>query len=175
VAAAAFAAAGAMAQETDTDWIDWERLDAGEILYQSENLERGTAHIDLAIAIDADWESVWEIITACEVSPEYVPHVVECEVVASVPDEGYELFQQTVKPAFFLPKFDHVFRLDYDPPRGIKVHHVSGPIERLEGAWQLLERPNGTIALLHSMTVNPAFPVPRLFVRNTLERDLPPR
>jgi ribosome-associated toxin RatA of RatAB toxin-antitoxin module len=163
----------ATAQGVDDSWIDWDRLTAGEILVESSSTERGTATINLAIAIRADWRSVWDVITACEVSPEYVPHVISCRRIATDSDANAELFRQTVKPAFFLPKFDHVFRLDYSPPERIDVHHVSGPIERLEGSWRLMPRPNGTIALLHSMTVNPAFPVPRFFVRNTLERDLP--
>ena len=93
--------------------------------------------------------------------------------IESTANGASELFKQTVKPAFFLPRFDHVFELDYYPPDRVEVSHISGPIERLEGTWRLVNRPNGKIALLHSMTVNPAFPVPRFFVRNTLERDLP--
>lgn len=164
---------GAGAQAPDDDWIDWQRLDAGEILHQSASVDRGTATIRLAIRIAADREAIWELITACELSPEFVPHVRACSRIARIADGGAELFRQTVKPAFFLPTFDHVFRLDYFPPDRIEVSHVSGPIDRLEGEWRLLERPDGAIALLHTMTVNPGFPVPRFFVRNTMERDLP--
>lgn len=166
-------AADAAAQPADDSWIDFDRLAEGEILYETVSEERGTATIRLALAIDADWRSVWEVITACEVSPEYVPHVVSCRSIAVDTETDTELFEQTVKPAFFLPRFDHVFRLEYSPPERIDVSHVSGPIERLEGSWRLVPRPDGTIALIHSLTVNPAFPVPRFFVRNTLERDLP--
>jgi len=164
---------GAAKAQDDFGWIDWERLDAGEVLLESIKESRGTVTIELAIAIDADRGSIWEILTACEVSPEYVPHVVACRRIASIADGDAELFEQTVKPAFFLPRFEHVFRLDYDPPERIGVSHVSGPIDRMEGGWRLLERPNGAIALLHTLTLNPGFPVPRFFVRNTLERDLP--
>jgi ribosome-associated toxin RatA of RatAB toxin-antitoxin module len=164
----------AQAQNENLGWIDWDRLDDGEILYQTSNVdERGTASIQLAIEIAAPWEAIWELITACEISPEFVPHVVACSRIESTADGDSELFKQTVKPAFFLPRFDHVFQLDYFPPERIEVSHISGPIDRLEGTWRLIERPAGKIALLHSMTVNPAFPVPRFFVRNTLERDLP--
>jgi hypothetical protein len=170
----AIAAGSAAAQEAELDWIDWDQLDDGEVLYQSRNTDqRGTAMIELAIEIDADWEAIWELITACEISPEYVPHIVACTRIGSAGDGSSELFKQTVKPAFFLPRFDHVFQLDYFPPERVEVSHVSGPIEHLEGTWRLIDRPNGTIALIHMMTVNPAFPVPRFFVRNTLERDLP--
>lgn len=173
--AALTAASGSVsAQDDRLDWVEWDRLDRGELLYRSSNAdERGTATIRLAVAIDADRESVWELITACEISPEYIPHVVSCSRIESTAEGDSELFMQTVKPAFFLPRFDHVFQLDYFPPDRIELSHISGPIDRLEGSWQLVDRPNGTVALIHMMTVNPAFPVPRFFVRNTLERDLP--
>jgi len=173
---AALATAGAAsAQDADLAWIDWDRLRAGEVLYETSNAdERGTATIRLAIEIDADWEAVWELITACEISPEFVPHVVACSRIEATAEGDSELFKQTVKPAFFLPRFDHVFQLDYFPPERVEVSHISGPIERLEGTWRLLAQPQGTIVLVHAMTVNPAFPVPRFFVRNTLEKDLPP-
>jgi hypothetical protein len=162
----------AAAQEPDLDWIDWERLAAGEIMQRSDT-EDGTVTINLAIEIDADWRSIWDVLTACEISPQYVPHVLDCRLYEAVAGGQSEIFVQTVKPAFFIPKFEHVFRLDYFPPERIEVRRVSGPVEILDGAWRLLPRPSGTIALVYSLTVNPGFPVPRFFVRNTLRRDLP--
>lgn len=161
------------AQEASFDWIDWERLDAGEVLFRTQNEARGTVTVQVAVRIDADWQAIWSVLRACDVSPEYVPHVRACRLIAEVEGEDAELFEQVVKPAFFLPKFEHVFRLDYHPPDRIDVSHVSGPMDRLEGGWRLLERPDGAIALIHTMTLKPGFPVPRLFVRNTLEKDLP--
>lgn len=161
-------------QDPEFDWVDWDRVADGEVLFEAYNEDqRGTVTIRLAIAIDADAETVWELITACEISPEYVPHVIACSRIDSTADGDSELFKQTVKPAFFLPRFEHVFQLDYHPFERIEVSHISGPIDRLEGLWQLIPRADGGVVLLHRMTVNPAFPVPRFFVRNTLERDLP--
>jgi len=167
------AAINAAAQEASPDWIDWERLDAGEVLYETAGEDRGTVSINIAVLIDADWRAIWDVLRACDISPEYVPNVRACTRIAEVEGGNAELFKQVVKPAFFLPKFEHVFRLDYQPPDRIEVSHVSGPMDRLEGNWQLLERPGGAIALIHSMTLKPGFPVPRFFVRNTLESDLP--
>jgi hypothetical protein len=161
------------AQENGLGWIDWALVDAGEVVYQTERVERGTVRIDVAISIDADREKIWDLLTACEISPEFVPHVVDCRRIATIEDCECDLFEQTVKPAFFLPSFDHVFRLAYFPPNRIEVRHVSGPIDRMEGAWQLIERPGKTLTLVHTMTLKPGFPVPPLFVRNTLRKDLP--
>jgi Polyketide cyclase / dehydrase and lipid transport len=161
------------AQTEDLDWIDWKTVDAGEVSMQTSKADRGTVHIDLAIAIDADWQSVWDLLVACEISPEFVPNVLACRRLATVEDCDCELFEQTIKPAFFLPRFDHVFKLEYFPPRRIEVSHVSGPIDTMDGAWILIERQDRPLVLVQSMTVKPGFPVPPLFVRNTLKRDLP--
>ena len=48
-----------------------------------------------------------------------------------------QVFRQEVKFAWFLPRFEHVFRLEYDPYRNIAVSKVSGPFKRLEGRWSL--------------------------------------
>jgi hypothetical protein len=169
----ACAALSGRAQEIDLEWIDWERVDAGEIVYRTTPDGRGTVTMNVAVEIDAPREFIWDVLTACEVSPEYVPNVRECRLIGTLRNGAAELFEQVVKPAFFLPKFDHVFRLDYYPPDRIDVSHVSGPMDRMEGGWQMIERPGG-IALVHQITIKPGFPVPRMFVRNTLESDLPP-
>ena len=163
----------ANAQPDDLGWIDYAGLDAGEVVLATIGTARGTVHIDLAIAIDADWESIWDVLTACEISPEYVPNVVACRRLATIEDCQCELFEQSVKPAFFLPRFDHVFKLEYFPPDAIEVSHISGPLDLLEGSWRLVQRPGRATILVHSLSLKPGFPVPRMFVRNTLRRDLP--
>jgi len=160
------------AQDPDTDWIDYAALDAGEIVLRTDKGGRGTVLIDVAVQIDAPREIIWDILAACEIAPEYVPNVVACSRIDSIDDGRSELFIQTVKPAFFVPKFEHVFRLDYDPPNRIGVQRVSGPIDTMDGAWWLLDHNDG-ILLMHTLTLKPGIPVPRMFVRATLKRDLP--
>jgi len=181
LAAAAGIADVAAAQAEVPAWIDRERLAAGEVLLQTAPEEGGGVTIELAVRIDADWQSIWEIVTACEISPEYVPHVRSCVAIdpesigePAIADGSAELFQQVVKPAFFLPKFDHVFRLEYFPPERIEVRHISGPLDRMEGRWRLIPAEDGSQLVIQKLTVKPNFPVPRFFVRNTLERDMPP-
>jgi hypothetical protein len=163
----------AQAQIAGLDWVNWDSVDAGNVEFITSKVDKGTTRIELTIAIDADRQTVWDLLTACEISPEYVPHVIDCSRIDTIADGAAELFLQTVKPAFFLPKFDHVFRLDYFPPDRIAVSHISGPIDVMEGSWRLIERPGRPMVLVHSLTLKPGFPVPPLFVRNTLKRDLP--
>jgi hypothetical protein len=171
----------ASAQSEVPEWIDRDRLTGGEVQFQAAPEDGGGVTIELAVRIDADWQSIWEIVTACEISPEYVPHVVSCSEIdpesigePAVTDGSAELFEQIVKPAFFLPKFEHVFRLEYFPPERIEVRHISGPLDRMEGRWRLIPDADGSMIVIQKLTVKPNFPVPRFFVRNTLERDMPP-
>jgi hypothetical protein len=168
----ALAAGPASAQQTlDLTWIDRDALDRGEIVLQTGRDGRAIT-IDVAIRIMSERQIIWDILKACEIAPEYVPNVVDCELIDSINDGQSELFIQTVKPAFFVPRFEHVFRLDYHPPSRIDVHRVSGPIAEMEGSWHLLEE-NGSVLLIHTLRLRPGIPIPRLFVRATLRHDLP--
>jgi len=162
-------------------WIDRERLAAGEVVYQSAPEDGGGVTIELVVRIDAEWQAIWKVVTACEISPEYVPHVISCSAIdpesigePAVSDGSVAFYEQIVKPAFFLPKFEHVFRLEYFPPERIEVSHISGPLDRMEGRWRLIPAADGSMVVIQKLTVKPNFPVPRFFVRNTLERDMPP-
>jgi len=130
-------------QDVDTSWIDWDLIAAGEVDLRTGKEDRGVVTIDVAIAID------------------------------SINDGESELFIQTVKPAFFIPKFEHVFRLDYHLPDRIDVRRVSGPIAEMDGTWFLLPYAQDEVLLMHSLRVRPGMPVPRFFVRATLRHDLP--
>jgi hypothetical protein len=158
----------------DLDWIDRDALAAGEVLVHAEHSERAlTVLIKVATEIDAPPAAIWDVLKACELSPQYVPDVVSCRSLEKLDDGRAELFLQVVKPAFFLPTFEHVFRLDYDPYRRIDVHRVSGPIAYMEGSWWLLPQQSGRILLVYQLELDPGMPVPRFFVRGTLKRDLP--
>lgn len=170
---AAVVPAGTADPGIDTGWIDFDRVRAGEVVYQTGKSDRRTATVDVALLVDAGPEAIWGILTACEVSPEYVPHVERCERIDTVDGGGAELFVQEVKPAFFLPSFEHVFRLDYAPFERIEVSRVSGPLNHLQGVWHLLEQDDGRTLLIHSLAIDPGMPIPRFIVRGSLRNDMP--
>lgn len=161
------------AAQIDTDWIEFDRIRQGEVVARTGKGDRLTATADVALRIEADPETIYNILKACEVSPEYVPHVERCERIEVVDDGRGELFVQEVKPAFFLPSFEHVFRLDYEPFERIDVSRVSGPLDHMEGSWHLIEQDDGSTLLVHHLAVNPGMPIPRFIVRARLSNDLP--
>jgi hypothetical protein len=173
VALATLAGAQAAAQP-DLSWIDRDAVASGEIIVNTDRGDRPlTVLVRIAAEIDAPAAAIWKILTACEIAPEYVPNVVSCKKVEELDGGRADLFVQTIKPIFFLPTFEHVFRLDYTPYTRIDVHRVSGPIAHMEGSWWLVPQESGSILLVYDVAVDPGLPIPRFLVRATMKRDLP--
>ena len=166
--------ANAAARNRISTWIDRDAVAAREIIVNADRGDRPlTVVVRIAAEVDAPPTAIWEILTACEIAPEYVPNVVSCKKLEELDGGRADLFVQTIKPIFFLPTFEHVFRLDYTPYTRIDVHRVSGPIAHMEGSWWLLPQDNGRILLVYQVAVDPGLPIPRFLVRATMKRDLP--
>ena len=164
---------GAAAQP-NLDWIDRDAIAAREVQVFVERSDRPlTAEVRLAAEVDAPATAIWDVLKACEIAPEYVPNVQSCRRLEELDGGRAELFVQTIKPVFFLPTFEHEFRLDYTPYSRIDVNRVSGPIAHMQGTWWLLPEDNGRILLVYELALDPGMPIPRFLVRATLKRDLP--
>lgn len=160
--------------EPDLSWIDREAVGSGTVFYQTERGERPqVVVIKLAVDIAAPPQVIWDILTACQIAPEYVSNVQSCRKLEALDGGRSDLFVQVIKPAFFIPAFEHVFRLDYTPYTRIDVHRVSGPIAHMEGSWWLLPQTDGRTLLVYNLALDPGFPIPRFFVRAMLKRDAP--
>jgi ribosome-associated toxin RatA of RatAB toxin-antitoxin module len=171
---ALFSIASGAAAQPNLDWLDRDALAAREVLVQADRSDRPlTVNVQLAAEVDAAPKAIWDVLRACDVAPEYVPNVMSCRTLEEVDDGRGELFVQTVKPVFFMPTFEHVFRLDYTPYSRIDVSRVSGPIAHMQGTWWLLPQDNGRILLVYELELDPGMPIPRFMVRATLKRDLP--
>jgi hypothetical protein len=155
----------------DLAWVDRALVDAGEIVLQTGK-DDDAVTIDAALRIHASEEAIRSVLRACEVAPEYTPNIVACRRLDSPENSQSELFVQTVKPAFFIPRFEHVFRLDYFPAR-VEVHRVSGPIAELDGTWWFFEEADGGLLVVYSLRLRLGLPVPKFFVRSSLRRDVP--
>jgi ribosome-associated toxin RatA of RatAB toxin-antitoxin module len=164
---------GAAAQP-NLDWVDRDAVAAREVQVFVERSDRPlTAEVRLAAEVDAPATAIWDVLKACEIAPDYVPNVVSCKKVEELDGGRADLFVQTVKPIFFMPTFEHVFRLDYVPYSRIDVNRVSGPIAHMQGSWWLVPQDNGRILLVYELALDPGMPIPRFMVRATLKRDLP--
>lgn len=166
--------ASGAAADGEPSWVDRAALERGEIAIDVPR-DRPAPRVQVKVAalIDAAPAEIWDVLTACELAPDYVPNVVSCELLETLDGGRSELFVQVVKPAFFLPRFEHVFRLDYEPYERVEVRRVSGPIAFMAGTWELVPQPDGKTLLLYDLEVDPGMPAPRFWVRATMRRDLP--
>ncbi|HVY64303.1 MAG TPA: SRPBCC family protein [Gammaproteobacteria bacterium] len=168
------AVSAARAEEPDLSWIDRQAVASGMVFLLTERAERPQiVLIKLAIDVAAPPQAIWDVLRACQIAPEYVPNVQSCRRLEVLDNGRAELFVQVIKPIFFVPAFEHVFRLDYTPYTRIDVHRVSGPIAHMDGTWWLLPQPGGHTLLVYDLALDPGFPIPRFLVRATLRRDLP--
>jgi hypothetical protein len=162
------------AQAPDFSWVDQEALAAGgiEMMTESEG-PLGLVTAQVALLIHAPAEAIWDVLTACEISPDYVPNVISCSLLETLDGGRAQIFVQTIRAIFFLPRFEHVFRLDYEPYRRIEISRLSGPVEVLQGYWELIPQPEGAMLVRHHLELDPGTPIPRFLVRARLRRDLP--
>jgi hypothetical protein len=166
-------ASGAAAQPSQS-WIDHDAVGRREIQVVAERGDRPlVVNVKIAAEVDAPPQAIFAVLRACEIAPEYVPNVERCTKLEELDGGRADLFVQEIKPIFFLPTFEYVFRLDYTPYSRIDVHRVSGPIALMEGSWWLVPQPTGRTLLVYELALDPGFPIPRFLVRATLKRDLP--
>ncbi|HVS24237.1 MAG TPA: SRPBCC family protein, partial [Gammaproteobacteria bacterium] len=145
----------------------------GEVQVLAEPNEHGTVRMRFAVKVTAPLTRVWDVLKDCPASAEYTPNIVSCRSLEVLDDGRAELFTQTIKIAFFLPSFEHVFRLDYDPRTHIGVHRVKGPIDVLDGNWWLVPQEGGAILLMNELAIDIGLPIPRFLVRATMRREVP--
>ena len=163
----------AQVPEPDLGWLDRATLDRGEVQVLAEPIEHGIVHMRFAVKVSAPLTRLWDVLKDCPASAEYTPNIVSCRSLELLDEGRAELFSQTIKIVFFLPSFEHVFRLNYDPYSHIGVHRVSGPIDVLDGHWWLVPQADGTILLVNELALDIGLPVPRFIVRATMRREVP--
>ena len=163
----------AAAPEPDLSWIDHAVLNRGEVQTLAEHTDHGVVHMRFAVKVSAPLTRLWDVLKDCPGSAQYTPNIVSCRSLGILDDGRAERFTQTIKIAFFLPTFDHVFRLNYDPYSHIGVHRETGPIDVLDGNWWLVPQPDGAIVLVNELAIDIGLPVPRFIVRATMRREVP--
>jgi len=167
---------GLHAQELErpsTDWVDRDRLRAGEIMVHSSDSGPFRGHVQAAIAIDASPRKIWQVLTDCEKAPEFVPGVLSCERLKVLQPGRIELFRQAVKYSWYLPRLEYDFRLEYFPYEQLNFRSVSGSLKNLDGTWWLEPASPTQTFVYYSMDLDPGFLVPKFLVRRALRKDLP--
>lgn len=176
--AALFASTVASAQP---EWIRdpgvQRRLTGGEVVVETApaaDPARPHGRIRAAVLIRAQPEAIWTVMTDCRETLQFVPGLKSCRRVNGAPDGRWEDFEQEIHYAWYLPMVRYVFRADYDRPRRIDFHSLSGDLKEEEGTWVLTPTADGTATIVeYEMYVEPGFWIPQALVSHTLRKDAP--
>src|SRR5579859_4176892 len=154
------------------------RLAGGEVVVETaaepDNPERPHGRIRAAVLIHARPEAMWKVMTDCRETLEFVPGLKSCRRVDGAADGRWEDFEQEMHYAWYLPVVHYVFRADYDRPRRIDFHRLSGDLKEEEGTWVLTPTEDGAATVVeYEMYVDPGFWIPHALLSHTLRKDAP--
>ncbi|HEV2285093.1 MAG TPA: SRPBCC family protein [Steroidobacteraceae bacterium] len=153
------------------------RLAAGEVVVETAaevDPEHPRGRARAAVLIHARPEAIWRVMTDCAQTLLIVPGLKRCRRVAGAADGRWEDIEQEIRYSWYLPSVVYVFRADYDRPRRIDFHRVSGDLKEEEGSWVLGPTADGSATLVeYEMYLEPGFWVPQFLVNRSLRRDLP--
>jgi ribosome-associated toxin RatA of RatAB toxin-antitoxin module len=164
--------AAAPAQPPELDWIDEKLILGGEILIDFGDDRRFRGRIRAATLVDAGPEIIWAILSDCESAPEYLDNVQSCELIETLDGGKAQVFRQRAKLRWFMPSFEHEFRLDYEPYDRIRVTGVSGPFKRLDGIWWLVPESPGRTRVVYQLDVESGPLIPNFMLSRPLRRDI---
>ncbi len=162
----------ATAQPPELDWIDEASIQNGEILIDFGEDRRFRGRIRAAALVNASPETIWAILSDCESAPEYLNSVQSCDLVETLDGGQAQVFRQRAKLRWFMPSFEHEFRLDYEPYERIRVTRVSGPFERLDGIWWLVPDSPERTRVVYRLDIEPGPLIPNFMLSGPLRRDV---
>ncbi|HXZ60875.1 MAG TPA: SRPBCC family protein [Steroidobacteraceae bacterium] len=153
------------------------RLAQREIVVQSAaavDPEHPRGRVRAAVLIGAAPEAVWAVMTDCRQTTLFVPGLRRCRRIDGAADGRWEDFEQEIHYSWFLPSVRYVIRADYDRPRRIDFHRISGDLKQEEGTWLLSATPDGAATVVeYEMYLDPGFWIPQALVNRSLRKDLP--
>jgi uncharacterized protein YndB with AHSA1/START domain len=153
------------------------RLAAGEVVVQttaSIDPSRPRGWIRAAVRIAAQPEAVWGVLTDGRQAAAFVPGLKGCRRIGGAADGRWEDIEQEVRYSWLLPSVRYVFRAEYDRPRRIDFHRLSGDLKEEEGEWSLTRTADGRCTdVEYELYLDPGFWIPQVLVTRSLRKDLP--
>lgn len=133
-------------------------------------------HITASIRIAAERMKVWDVLTSCEQAMEYVPDIRSCKVLQSgVDSQGvpFDITKHHLKPYFFLPGVDSIFRADYQKPKQVSFYRQGGDMAFFKGEWRFVDSTDDETILFYDATVDLHRRLGQRSEQRILQRDLP--
>ncbi|MBV8445879.1 MAG: SRPBCC family protein [Candidatus Dormibacteraeota bacterium] len=162
-----------------SDWVAdpaiQQRLAAGEVVVAaSVDPSQPSGRIRAAVRIHAAPEAIWNTVTDCRQALAFVPGLRHCRRLDGAPDGSWQDVEHEMRVSWLLPSVRYVFRAEYDRPRRIDFHRISGDLKEEEGTWRLTRMPDGAGTLVeYEVYLDPGFWIPHALVAHSLRKDIP--
>lgn len=178
---AALALLESLAFAAPADWVSepavQQRLAEGQVVVQAAGAIDSAAprgRVRAAVRIPASAEAIWRVMTDCAQAPLYVPGLKRCRRVDAAPDGSWEDIEHVVRYSWLLPPVRYVFRAQYQPPRRLDFHRISGDLREETGIWLLTATPDGAATIVeYEVYLDPGFWIPHFLVTRMLRKDVP--
>lgn len=132
-----------------------------------------TVQIHAAIDIAAPRAVVWAVMTDCARAMHFIPGLQSCRVLERDPAGRWDIREHRISWMWFLPDVRSVFRSDYDAPKRLHFHRISGTLKRSEGEWRLDAIDGGRATrVVYDATLSAYIPAPDFMVESALRRDI---
>ena len=157
-----------------TDSAIQQRLAAGEVVVATSAIDPAhpRGRVRAAVRIPAAPDAIWRIVTDCREALAFVPGLRHCRLVEGAADGSWQDVEHEVRYSWLLPTVRYVFRADYDRPRRINFHRISGDLKEEEGTWLFTPTADGGGTVVeYEVYVDPGFWIPQALVAPTLRRD----
>jgi hypothetical protein len=113
-------------------------------------------------------------MTDCRQAAAFVPGLKRCRRIGGAANGRWEDIEQEVRYSWLLPSVRYVFRAEYDRPRRIDFHRLSGDLKEEEGEWSLTRTADGrSTDVEYELYLDPGFWIPQVLVTRSLRKDLP--
>jgi carbon monoxide dehydrogenase subunit G len=164
------------AMALDLDAAALEKLKAGEPVtaYTPDKSEKAAGLIEAVIDVPASPDTVWKILTDCEINLKVFNGLKTCKIVSVAADGLSDTREHTISWSRLLPTLRSVFKSQYEAPKEIRFNRVEGDLKELKGMWRLEVLPGGGGTRLHyAASIAIGLPVPASLIRTALESDMP--
>ncbi len=152
---------------------DLQRLEAGEVLLDSDVQGSKLPLVQGKILIKSRPDAVWSIVVnPAEVAGKIQKHIKNFRFLRDTPQDS--ILDCQVEMASFLPRFNYVVESTYEPCKRIEFWRVGGALRDFRGYWLFEPRDHGSKTLVtYAMYLDPGFFVPQWIIRQGLKRELP--
>jgi hypothetical protein len=135
---------------------------------------RSSGLIHAAVDVRAPASRIWALLTDCAEAPRLVTFIKACRVVDGPgPAGGWDLREDQIQPAFFLPPLRALFRSEFEGERRIRFRCTSASQLKLcEGEWRLEPTPDGAVRVTYASAVAAPYPLPDFIIRTVLAAEM---